>query len=172
MISAIVLLAAAAIGSDSLCSKEVADLTDVHRIAIVDAPSYRLIELRNRLVAEIPGVQLATEEEADLVIKYREEPASEVPALHQVEWAADLSRLDCQNAEFGAAPGKPSEGPCQRRVFVRTDLGWMAGLTCGDESAVAAFSAALKQAILAPASEALLPCLTSPHFGPSPDTVP
>lgn len=151
-----IVLAATSIRADSNDGRRVVDLTQVHRIAVIEAPSVH--DLESALVRNIPGVQVASEETADLIIEYSETqipPEGTKPA--EIEWVVSLSRLDCQNPEFGKAPGKPSDGPCERRVFVRTNLGSMEGTVTAGDGGVNAFTARLRRAILGLVSEDLGP---------------
>lgn len=140
-----IVFASACIRADS----KVADLTQVHRVAVIGAPPQRLHELEHTLDRNIPDVQLASAEDADLLIDYSEATA-EGTRPGEIKWVVSLSRLDCQSPEFGVPPRKPSDGPCERRVFTRTDLGSMDGVVGAREGGVGEFVARLRQAIVAP----------------------
>ena len=69
-------------------------------------------------------------------------------AKYRVSWTAKLYRLDCQSPQFGEKPTPPVDGRCENRVYVRVELGRMEGTADDEASAVQAFAAQLRQAML------------------------
>lgn len=78
-------------------------------------------------------------------------PRPDVPSLERrVSWSARLYRFDCQSAVFGEKPTPAVDGYCENRVYVRVELGTMEGTEDDEASAMRAFAAQLRQALLMP----------------------
>jgi hypothetical protein len=133
--------------------KNVNDLFWVRSVSVVNArfdtaQPDPLLHLREAL-RSLPGVTQAETDEADLLIEYDE---STVPDEARTEpraaWHAHLFRLDCQSASFYEKPTRAINGHCERRIYVRVDLGSMSGVSDGRVSAAEDFASKLKEAIL------------------------
>jgi hypothetical protein len=132
------------------------DLTNVCSIALIGDRSHltwanrEQPELRAALDEWLPAdVVHEPRDSAQLLIEYVAYPTdpgdSDAPP-RPMYWSARLSRLGCQNPEFGRKPSPPSD--CPGRVYVREQLAKWEGRAGDYDSAARDFARLLRESLL------------------------
>ncbi len=135
-------LPALLLAATSAAAEKIPGLFWMRSVAVVGPDGQDLSEyLHGGFSQTLPDIDVVPADEADVVIKYWENPEAQ-------SWTANVVRFDCQSASFGERPTRAINGHCENLVYVRVIAGTKGRTAPEGVSAAEDFAATLREVIL------------------------